>query len=86
MTRITQDIKFSDYFDCNTTKLTAGRYTGLEAYLCDDLGVKSTELITYYDKWTGPFSAKGSSSSMARVDAKDRHHALPMSNNDKEDE
>jgi hypothetical protein len=27
--------------DSNTTNLTVGCYTGLKAYLCDDLGIKS---------------------------------------------
>ena len=36
--------------DGNTTDLTVGRYTSLEAYLCDDLGVESIELAIYnYD-------------------------------------
>ncbi|KAI0254466.1 hypothetical protein BJV78DRAFT_1152216 [Lactifluus subvellereus] len=51
--------------DGNTTDLTVGRYAGLEAYLCDDLGVESTELAIYnYNKQSGPFSAKGDSGSL----------------------
>jgi hypothetical protein len=54
--------------DGNTTDLTVGRYAGLEAYLCDELGrVESTELAIYnYDKQYGPFSAKGDSGSLTR--------------------
>ena len=49
----------------NTTDLTVGRYTGLEAYLCDELGQESTELAIYnYDRESGPFSAKGDSGSL----------------------
>ncbi|KAL5536327.1 hypothetical protein ACEPAF_148 [Sanghuangporus sanghuang] len=51
--------------DGNTTDLTVGRYAGLEAYTCDDLGVESVELAIYnYDKQSGPFSAKGDSGSL----------------------
>jgi Equine arteritis virus serine endopeptidase S32 len=51
--------------DGNATDLTVGRYAGLEAYLCDDLGVESTELAIYnYDKQSGSFSAKGDSGSL----------------------
>jgi hypothetical protein len=51
--------------DGNTTDLTVGRYAGLEAYLCDELGVESIELPIYnYDKQSGPFSAKGDSGSL----------------------
>ena len=49
----------------NTTDLTVGRYAGLEAYTCDELGVESIELAFYnYDKQSGPFSAKGDSGSL----------------------
>lgn len=49
----------------NTTDLTVGCYAGLEAYLCDDLGVESIELALYnYDKQSGSFSAKGDSGSL----------------------
>ena len=42
-----------------------GRYSGLEAYLCDDVGVESIELAIYnYDIQSGPFSAKGDSGSL----------------------
>ena len=51
--------------DGNTTDLTVGRYSGTEAYLCDELGVESIELAIYnYDKESGPFSAKGDSGSL----------------------
>ena len=51
--------------DGNTTDLTVGRYSGLEAYLCDDLGVESIELAIYnYDRQSGSFSAKGDSGSL----------------------
>jgi hypothetical protein len=51
--------------DGNTTDLTVGRYAGLEAYHCDDLGVESIELAIYnYDRQSGPFSAKGDSGSL----------------------
>jgi hypothetical protein len=51
--------------DGNTTDLMVGRYSGLEAYLCDDLGVESIELAIYnYDKQSGPFSAKGNLGSL----------------------
>ena len=49
----------------NSTDLTVGRYAGLEAYTCDQLGVESIELAVYnYDKQSGPFSAKGDSGSL----------------------
>ena len=51
--------------DGNTTDLTVGRCAGLEAYLCDELGVESRELAIYnYNKQSGPFSAKGDSGSL----------------------
>ena len=51
--------------DGSRTDLTVGRYAGLEAYLCDDLGVKSIELAIYnYDKQSGSFSEKGDSGSL----------------------
>ncbi|KAH9961748.1 hypothetical protein BC827DRAFT_1288527 [Russula dissimulans] len=51
--------------DGNATDLTVGRYAGLEAYLCDELGVESRELAVYnYDKESGSFSAKGDSGSL----------------------
>ncbi|KAM5534635.1 hypothetical protein V8D89_011647 [Ganoderma adspersum] len=49
----------------NTTDLTVGRYAGLEAYVCDDLGVESVELAIYnHDRQSGPFSAKGDSGAL----------------------
>jgi len=54
--------------DGNTTDFTAGRYSGLEAYLCDEFGRESTEVAIYnYSKTSGNFSAKGDSSSLAMV-------------------
>ena len=51
--------------DGNTTDLTVGRYAGLEAYLCDELGKESTELAIYnYNKQSGDFAAKGDSGSL----------------------
>ncbi|RPD75680.1 hypothetical protein L226DRAFT_552708 [Lentinus tigrinus ALCF2SS1-7] len=51
--------------DGNTSDLTVGRYAGLEAYTCDNLGVESIELAIYnYDKQSGSFSAKGDSGSL----------------------
>jgi hypothetical protein len=51
--------------DGNATDLTVGRYAGLEAYLCDELGVETIELAIYnYDKQSGVFSAKGDSGSL----------------------
>jgi hypothetical protein len=51
--------------DGNTTDLTVGRYAGLEAYLCDELGQESRELAIYnYSKQSGDFSAKGDSGSL----------------------
>ena len=50
--------------DGNTTDLTVGRYVGLEAYICDEFGIETTELAIYnYNKQSGPFSAKGDSGS-----------------------
>lgn len=51
--------------DGNTSDLTVGRYAGLEAYLCDELGQESIELAIYnYNKHSGDFSAKGDSGSL----------------------
>ncbi|KAJ6463355.1 hypothetical protein C8R45DRAFT_1055836 [Mycena sanguinolenta] len=51
--------------DGNTTDLTVGHYAGLEAHLCNDLGVESIELAFYnYDRTSGPFSAEGDSGSL----------------------
>ncbi|KAF6749450.1 hypothetical protein DFP72DRAFT_913490 [Ephemerocybe angulata] len=51
--------------DGNTTDLTVGRYAGLEAYLCDELGTKSVEAAIYnYSKKSSDFSAKGDSGSL----------------------
>lgn len=57
------------------TKLTVGRYAGLESYVCDEDGVESVELAIYnycrynhgqheYRQWSGPFAAKGDSGSL----------------------
>ncbi|KAF9793113.1 hypothetical protein BJ322DRAFT_996293 [Thelephora terrestris] len=51
--------------DGNTTDLTVGRYTGLEAYLCDEFGKESIEVAIYnYSKTSENFSAKGDSGSL----------------------
>ena len=51
--------------DGNATDLTVGRYAGLEANLCDDLGVESVELAIYnYNLQSGSFSNKGDSGSL----------------------
>lgn len=51
--------------DGGASDLTVGRYAGLEAYLCDDLGQESIELAIYnYNKQSGDFSAKGDSGSL----------------------
>ncbi|KAH9922522.1 uncharacterized protein B0H18DRAFT_935321 [Fomitopsis serialis] len=45
--------------DGNTSDLTVGRFAGLEAYTCDELGVESVELAVYnYGKQSGDFSAQ----------------------------
>ena len=72
-----EDLTSPDTYDSNgqpcivvmkdgaTSDLTVGRCAGLEAYICDDLGVESIELAIYdYDKQSGPFSAKGDSGSL----------------------
>ena len=47
------------------TDFTVGRYSGLEAYLCDEFGKKSIEVAIYnYSKTSGNFSAKGDSGSL----------------------
>lgn len=52
--------------DGNTSDVTVGRYAGLEAYLCDELGQESRELAIYnYNKQSGDFSAKGDSGSLS---------------------
>ena len=51
--------------DGNTTDLTVGRYSGTEAYVCDELGIESIELAIYnYEKESGDFAAKGDSGSL----------------------
>ncbi|KZT25965.1 hypothetical protein NEOLEDRAFT_1156078 [Neolentinus lepideus HHB14362 ss-1] len=51
--------------DGYTPNLTVGCYAGLEAYICDGLGVESMELAVYnYDKQSGSFSDKGDSGSL----------------------
>ncbi|KAF8600150.1 hypothetical protein BDV93DRAFT_608826 [Ceratobasidium sp. AG-I] len=51
--------------DGDTTDFTVGRYSGLEAYLCDEFGRESTEVAIYnYSKTSGSFSAKGDSGSI----------------------
>lgn len=49
----------------NTTKLTLGRYSGMEAYTCTDLGEESREVVVYnYSKTLGDFSGHGDSGSL----------------------
>jgi hypothetical protein len=49
----------------NTTKLTLGRYSGMEAYTCTDLGLESREVVVYnYSKHSGDFSDHGDSGSL----------------------
>lgn len=49
----------------NTTKLTLGRYSGMEAYICTDLGLESREVVVYnYSKTSGDFSDHGDSGSL----------------------
>ena len=49
----------------NTTDFTVGRYSGLEAYLCDEFGRESIEVAIYnYSNTSGNFSAKGDSGSL----------------------
>ncbi|GBE84205.1 hypothetical protein SCP_0601830 [Sparassis crispa] len=49
----------------NTTKLTLGRYSGMEAYTCTDLGLESREVVIYnYSKKSGDFSDHGDSGSL----------------------
>ncbi|KAG6859094.1 hypothetical protein C0995_011536, partial [Termitomyces sp. Mi166 len=51
--------------DGNTTDLTVGHYSSLEAYTCNDLGVESIKLAIYnYGKGSGQFSNKGDSGSL----------------------
>ncbi|KAF8647091.1 hypothetical protein AX16_006925 [Volvariella volvacea WC 439] len=49
----------------NTTKLTLGRYSGMDAYTCTDLGLESREVVVYnYSKTSGDFSDHGDSGSL----------------------
>ncbi|KAL6298522.1 hypothetical protein BKA93DRAFT_820354 [Sparassis latifolia] len=49
----------------NTTKLTLGRYSGMEAYTCTDLGLESREVVVYnHSKKSGDFSDHGDSGSL----------------------
>jgi len=49
----------------NTTKLTLGRYSGMEAYTCNDIGLESREVVVYnYSKTSGDFSDHGDSGSL----------------------
>src|SRR5258706_13551001 len=49
----------------STTGLPVGRYAGLGSFRCDEVGIESVELAIYnYDMKSGPFSAKGDSSSL----------------------
>ena len=47
------------------TKLTLGRYSGMDAYTCTDLGEESREVVVYnYSKTSGDFSDHGDSGSL----------------------
>ncbi|EAU85144.1 hypothetical protein CC1G_08117 [Coprinopsis cinerea okayama7 len=49
----------------NTTKLTLGRYSGMDAYTCSELGQESREVAIYnYNKKSGDFSNHGDSGSL----------------------
>ena len=49
----------------NTTKLTLGRYSGMNAYIRTDLGLESREVVVYnYSKTSGDFSDHGDSGSL----------------------
>ena len=49
----------------NTTKLTLGRYSGMNAYTCTDSGLESREVVVYnYSKTLGDFSDHGDSGSL----------------------
>lgn len=51
--------------DGNSTGLTVGRYSGLEAYLGNEFGEDSIEIAIYnYSNMSGNFSAKGDSGSL----------------------
>ena len=44
----------------NMTKLTLGRYSGMDAYTSTDLGLKSREVVVYnYSKTSSDFSDHG---------------------------
>ncbi|EJU04671.1 hypothetical protein DACRYDRAFT_93143 [Dacryopinax primogenitus] len=49
----------------NTTKLTLGRYSGMESYISKDIGLESREVAMYnYTKTSGDFSCPGDSGSL----------------------
>jgi hypothetical protein len=49
----------------NITDFTVGRFSALEAYLCDEFNRESIEVAVYnYSKTSGNFSAKGDSGSL----------------------
>ncbi|KAI0003020.1 hypothetical protein BJV74DRAFT_930583 [Russula compacta] len=48
----------------NTTKLTLGNYSGMDAYTCTEFGLESREVVVYNSKGAGDFSAKGDSGSL----------------------
>ncbi|KAJ2924403.1 hypothetical protein H1R20_g12699, partial [Candolleomyces eurysporus] len=51
--------------DGNSTDFTVGRYSGSEAYLCDEFGQESIEVAVYnYSETSGNFSARGDSGSL----------------------
>jgi hypothetical protein len=46
--------------DSNTTNLTVGHYAGLEAYICNELGIESMELAIYnYNNQSSPVLSRG---------------------------
>ncbi|EIM82789.1 uncharacterized protein STEHIDRAFT_149180 [Stereum hirsutum FP-91666 SS1] len=66
----------------NSTKLTLGRYSGMDAYTCTDLGLESREVAIYnYGKNSGDFSDHGDSGSLIFTGAGDAlailHSGMP---------
>ena len=64
-------------------KLTLGRYSGMDAYTCDDLGLEPREAVIYnYSKTSGDFylSAGGNDHDIYLVTA--RHVILPVDKDD----
>ncbi|KAI5804818.1 hypothetical protein DFH27DRAFT_386757 [Peziza echinospora] len=49
----------------NATKLTLGRYSGMEGYICQEFGLESREVVVYnLSKTSGDFSDQGDSGSL----------------------